>query len=615
MNSAAGVICAIVGVMAITARAVDPVLRMDPATPPAELVLHDGARIASQGDARCIELTSANQYATVPIARQLNGVKSATVTVWVYPRRSGEQDFVARGEVTIDEMGNRILRPEKTYVNFLLGTDRHGFLCGALHGNGRMPFAFVTLNELPINAWSFVAVTKDKAGYQRFYVNGVLVASDLQSAYAPVVREFAEMVDGPPIRLQMAQGGLMGECAVYGTALSDEQVKEAFEAGRTTYRPTLAARPVLLRAMDRHFDPELWGGEMTADAWRQRRGQIMTNLPKVLGESPADVVAYHAKRDGGRADASDLDAKVLSEEQADTYTRRKVRLRVQDGDLMYAWLLVPKRPLASRAPAVICAYGTTSGAGKDTTVGRSGPKPGSPVEKNRSFAIDFVEAGFVVLAPDFLRDGERVAPGDRPYDTTRFYKQFPEWSIHGKDAYDVSRAVDYLRSLTFVDPEKIAMTGHSYGGHTTIFATALEPRIKAAAASGPVSDLVHHGMHWAVPRGGGNSQSMPALRPYLLERFPHLAPTGEAPVVEGTPRALPMTFYEFTAMIAPRPLLVFQAVGERRPMEEENAAAVTQVYTALGAADRVKYLWHPGDHDYPPQARAMAIEWFKRHLQ
>ncbi len=37
---------------------------------------------------------------------------------------------------------------------------------------------------------------------------------------------------------------------------------------------------------------------------------------------------------------------------------------------------------------------------------------------------------------------------------------------------------------------------------------------------------------------------------------------------------IPITFYEFTELIAPRPLFVGQAVGERRPMEEENYAAV-----------------------------------------
>jgi predicted acyl esterase len=244
-------------------------------------------------------------------------------------------------------------------------------------------------------------------------------------------------------------------------------------------------------------------------------------------------------------------------------------------------------------------YGTTSGAGKDTTVGLSGGRPGSPPEKNRGFAVDFARAGFVVLAPDYLRDGERIEPGMRPYDTTRFYERFPDWSIHGKDAWDTMRGIDYLQSLPFVDGKRIGMAGHSYGGHSTIFAAAFEPRIRAAVANGPVSDFVHHGMHWAVPKGASSSQSLPALRPYLLD----------------PDRPVPLTFFEVTSLIAPRPLLVGQAVGERRPMEEENHAAVRQVYTALGHPERVHYHWYAGDHDFPPPARAAAVDWLRKWLR
>jgi hypothetical protein len=74
----------------------------------------------------------------------------------------------------------------------------------------------------------------------------------------------------------------------------------------------------------------------------------------------------------------------------------------------------------------------------------------------------------------------------------------------------------------------------------------------------------------------------------------------------------PVTFYEFTALIAPRPLLVGEAVGERRPMEEENAAAAGHVYRALGVPDRVRYHWYAGDHDFPPHAQQAAVEWFRK---
>jgi hypothetical protein len=580
--------------------------------PPDGLMLHDGLKLANQNGVAVLDFVGSLQHATVPLPTAMLGkVDSLTISIWVFPRRWGEQHFISRGTVTIGKNGERFFRPEKDYVALLVGTDHNGFLMATINGNGSMPFPFVTLNELPINCWSHVVVSKDSRGHHRFYLNGVLVCSDEFSAYAPVDWRFGETLENPPpLRLHMPMGGMMGEVTIEAGAADPKAVRRTFEDQRRTHHPTIAAAPVAFRDVTPRPNPHLWNRSsalesavprLAADRWGERRARIVQNLPKVIGTAPKDVLAYYEKRE-----AADLDAKIISQEDCGTYTRKKITLRVQPDDLMYAWLLVPKKPLAERAPAVICIYGTTSGAGKDTTAGLSGPTPGTPPAKNRNFALDLVEAGFVVLAPDFLRDGERIAPGDRPYDTTRFYKQFPDWSIHGKDAYDTSRAVDYLQSLPNVDPAKIAMVGHSYGGHSTIFATALEPRIAAACASGPVSDFLHHGLHWAVPKGGGNSQSMPHLRPYLLNFHEGKADSSDFL------QPVPVTFYEFTSLIAPRPLLVFQAVGERRPFEEENAAAVREAYDALGAAEKVRYLWHPGDHDFPPAARKLAVEWFKQ---
>jgi hypothetical protein len=58
--------------------------------------------------------------------------------------------------------------------------------------------------------------------------------------------------------------------------------------------------------------------------------------------------------------------------------------------------------------------------------------------------------------------------------------------------------------------------------------------------------------------------------------------------------------------------VVGQGVGERRPREQENHAAVRVAYRALGHAERVRYHWYAGDHDFPPEARRAAVEWFRR---
>jgi len=552
----------------------------------AEVRLFHGAKRVDGRFGSAIEFNTALQYAELPdFSRRLDGAQAATVGGWFFPRRAGEQSFFFRGIPETGERGERLFRRHDDWVNFVLGTDAHGLFLGTIDGNGRMPFPFVTLNDVPIDSWSQLVLVKDARGYQKFYRNGRLVCSDLDSAHAPGKFPFDDNADGEPVRLAMPLGGMIGEAWIVARELAEEEIRRDFEAKKKKYHPTLPAEPVQLREMDAHPIPGLWKELVTAANWPKQCERILAGVDKVFGSTPTEKAP--------------LDPKVISEQDCGRYIRRKVSIQVQPGDRMPAYLLVPKsiRP-GAKAPAIVCFYGTTSGAGKETTVGLSGGKPGSAPEKNRDYAVWMAEAGFVAFAGDYLRDGERLPPSGRPYDTTDFYQRFPDWSIHGKDAWDTMRAIDYLQSLDFVDGEKIGMIGHSYGGHSTIFTTALEPRIKCAVANGPVSDFLHHGLHWAVPRGGGNSQSLPAMRPYVLD------PTLPVPV----------TFYEFTSLIAPRPLLVGQAVGERRPMEEENHAAVKQVYEALGAPEKVRYVWTPGDHDFPPAMREAAVEWMKRWL-
>jgi dienelactone hydrolase len=553
----------------------------------ASLRLVHGARRVEGTRGWVLELTNALQYAEVDPPRSLDGIEGMTAGGWFLPRRSGEQSFFFRGIPEVAPLGERLFRPEERWVNFVVGTDQHGFLLGTINGNGSMPFPLVSLNDVPVGSWSQLVCVKRPDGYQELYRNGVLVHTDRESARGGKAHPFRETDRGEPVRIAMPLGGLVGEAWIHPRALSADEIRSDFEAKRARYHPALPAEPVLEREMDSHPAPDLWKEPIDERRWPGERERILRGLAGVLGPPPAERVP--------------LDPRVISEADCGVYLRRKVSIQVQEGDRMPAWLLVPKRLVekGGKAPAIICFYGTTSGAGKDTTVGLSGPVPGTPPARNRAFAVDMAEAGFVAFAADYLRDGERVEPGWKPYDSTAFYEKFPAWSIVGKDAWDNSRAIDYLETLDFVDAGKIGMAGHSYGGHSTIFAAALEPRIRAAVASGPVSHFIQYGLHWGRPIGAGGGEYIRGMRPYVLD-----------PTIP-----IPVSFHEVTALIAPRPLLVFQAVGERRPLEEENHAAVSSVYRALGAGERVRYAWHAGDHDFPPVARRRAVEWFRRWLE
>ncbi len=552
--------------------------------PGGDVELAHGLSINSEGR---LEFTTALQSAQLDragmrrVSERLREVSALSVGGWFFCRHVGEQVLFGRSELESAPLGERLFRPSEHHVNFCLGTDAHGFLMGTINGNGAMPFPHVTISDVSILTWQQLVVVKDPGGHHHFYRNGALVHDDRQAFSSPSRQPWRETGAGAgvPIYLRMPGGGLVGEAWIVPRALAPDEIVADYTAKRARYQPAPPARAVALR--DVHPQPP-------ADGRTFDRDRVRKAVLELLGAFPAS--------------APPLDPQTVGEEDCGDYVRRKVSLQVQPGDGMPAYLLIPKTVLeanAARVPAVICFYGTTGGAGKLTTAGLSGRRPGDPSHPNLSFALDMVRAGFIACAPDYLRDGERIHPGDAPYDTTRFYEQFPDWSIHGKDVWDTMRAVDYLQTLGFVDADRIGMVGHSYGGHSTIFAAALEPRIRAAVANGPVSAFREHGMHWAVPKGARSSQSLPALRKYILD--PDLD--------------LPVTFAEFTALIAPRPLLVGQAVGERRPLEEQNAAEVAQVYRSLGAGENVRYVWYAGDHDFPPELRAAAVEWFRRWLK
>ncbi len=52
-----------------------------------------------------------------------------------------------------------------------------------------------------------------------------------------------------------------------------------------------------------------------------------------------------------------------------------------------------------------------------------------------------------------------------------------------KAVWDNMRAVDLLRSLPEVDPERIGAIGHSLGGHNAIFTAVFDERIKVVVSS------------------------------------------------------------------------------------------------------------------------------------
>jgi hypothetical protein len=131
------------------------------------------------------------------------------------------------------------------------------------------------------------------------------------------------------------------------------------------------------------------------------------------------------------------------------------------------------------------------------------------------------------------------------------------------------------------------MTGLSWGGFFTMYATALAPFIKVAAPSGYLRDTAQ-----SLARATADNAT-------AAERELFGAPG----------------HFQALALICPRPCLV--EIGEQdgtinpMPGARAEAARAAAFYQKLGVTDRFEFRAHPGGHEF---ATTTILDFFDRNL-
>ena len=320
------------------------------------------------------------------------------------------------------------------------------------------------------------------------------------------------------------------------------------------------------------------GGITTIERWEKKRQDIIARLYATVGQPP---VARNTRA-----------IEMIHEEKLLDYTRRKIHYTVGDGDVITAYLLIPHN-LVAVAPGIVAMHQTVN-CGKDEVAGIAG---------NRDFAYgdDLAKRGYVVLTPDYLTAGERIVPGQEHFDSTRFYEQYPQWSIVGKNVADSFAAVDVLLTLDFVDKDRIGAIGHSLGGHNSMFVTALDDRIKVGVSNCGMSVFTEEEerLEWTLEDG---YIYIPKLRPYFL--------ADQEP---------PFDIHEVAALIAPRPFLNISAYFDfaygKQEFLAEAGVLLYQVYKLYEQTRNFAYLLHGNNHSFPHHARSLAYDWLDRYLK
>jgi dienelactone hydrolase len=210
-----------------------------------------------------------------------------------------------------------------------------------------------------------------------------------------------------------------------------------------------------------------------AEAWQKR---LHAKLVELLGGFPATRV--------------DLQSETLEVREFPAYRREKFVFQSKPGLYVLGYLLTPSK---GRAPfaAMVCVPG--HGRGVDDIVGidEHGRDRTDKAGYQHDFAIQVVEHGMAAVAIEPMAFGCRRDPRTRKHglgasacQPTAGAALLLGQTMIGWRVYDVMRTIDWIETRKELDPKRVGCMGISGGGTCTTFASALEPRIKAAMISG-----------------------------------------------------------------------------------------------------------------------------------
>jgi Abhydrolase family len=342
--------------------------------------------------------------------------------------------------------------------------------------------------------------------------------------------------------------------------------------------------------VDRRFDPVAFTRDLYAAAPRQLRFQARTRA-----DAEAWQRALHAKLveliGGFPSERTPLRPKLLQARTFPAYRREKIVFDSRPGVSVLAYVLLPRD---ARTPlhTMICVPG--HGRGVDDIVGidDQGRDRTDKAGYQHDFAIQVADAGMAAVAIEPMGFGCRRDPLNARQGLSRkacepvaggallLGQTMIAWRV-----WDIMRTLDYIASRPELDASRVGCVGISGGGTATLFAAALEPRLRAAMVSGYLNTF---------------RDSVGSLAHCIDNYVPGILNWAE--------------MYDIAGLIAPRPLFVES--GEKDnifPIQAsiESFNNVREIYRVFGAADRIEQEVFPGEHSFWGKR---GIPFLARHL-
>jgi len=307
----------------------------------------------------------------------------------------------------------------------------------------------------------------------------------------------------------------------------------------------------------------------TADDWKRRRQEILKTWNDLMGPWPKRI--------------ENPKVEVIEKEHVDNYTRQHIRLEVAPDRMTEdAYLLVPdgKGPF----PAVVVVFydaATGVGLGKKTM---------------RDFALQLTRRGFVTLS---------LGSAPETYYPNLESCKLQPLSYH---AYVAGNCRTALANRDDVDPKRIGIVGHSYGGKWAMFAACLDDQFACCVTSDPgiVFDEKRSNVNYWEPWYLGFEPGIKRKAGIPSDKNPR---TGPYKTMMEQGRDL----HELHALMAPRPFLVSggseDLVERWKPLNHSIA-----VNKLLGYENRVGLTLRKG-HDPTEESNEQLYAFFEHFLK
>ena len=243
-----------------------------------------------------------------------------------------------------------------------------------------------------------------------------------------------------------------------------------------------------------------------------------------------------------------------------------------DGKPVPGWLFVPKNlDRTKKHAAIVWIHGDGINQNYD----------GWHVQRNYAVYYSFhqylLQKGYVVFAPDYR--------GSIGYG--RDWRNGVYMDVGGEDAKDAWMSANYLKTLPYVDPDRIGVWGLSYGGFFTLIAVTDQPTLFRAAID--VAGVVDYAMYYSDPYHGAWTAS-------------RIGTPQENPAVYA--QASPISHIDRLA----RPLLILHGTADVNVPYLETVRLIDQVLKQ-GKGDLVTFMVYPGEFHYFTRAHVLSDAW------